>query len=91
MAEPLKNMYTEEFLRLFGERVQAAYSPFDIDGFIHQVMDKKWGELELKERIRRISLTLGRFCPVVMKKLFLYYLPLMSTVADFRTCFSLIS
>ncbi|KAE8558534.1 MULTISPECIES: hypothetical protein [Paenibacillus] len=63
MAEPLKNMYTEEFLRLFGERVQAAYSPFDIDGFIHQVMDKKWGELELKERIRRISLTLGAFLP----------------------------
>ncbi|URJ34054.1 hypothetical protein MF625_003300 [Paenibacillus polymyxa] len=63
MAEPLKNMYTEEFLRLFGERVQVAYSPFDIDGFIHQVMDKKWGELELKERIRRISLTLGAFLP----------------------------
>ncbi|PNQ87672.1 hypothetical protein [Paenibacillus polymyxa] len=63
MAEPLKNMYTEEFFRLFGDKVQATYSLFDIDGFIHQVMDKKWGELELKERIRRISLTLGAFLP----------------------------
>jgi hypothetical protein len=33
MAEPLKNIYTEDFLRLFGERVQTAYSPFDASGF----------------------------------------------------------
>ncbi|UMY57099.1 MULTISPECIES: DNA alkylation repair protein [Paenibacillus] len=63
MAEPLKNMYTENFLQQFGEKVQSAYRPFDTIGFIHQVMDEKWDELELKERIRRISLTLGAFLP----------------------------
>ncbi|WP_226000091.1 DNA alkylation repair protein [Paenibacillus sp. BJ-4] len=63
MAEPLKNIYTEDFLRLFGERVQTAYSSFDTNGFIRQVMDEKWDELELKERMRRISLTLGAFLP----------------------------
>lgn len=63
MAEPLKNMYTEEFLRLLGDRVQTAYSSFDTSGFIRQVMDGKWDELELKERMRRISLTLKAFLP----------------------------
>ncbi|WP_025682100.1 hypothetical protein [Paenibacillus maysiensis] len=63
MAEPLKNIYTEDFLRLFGERVQTAYSSFDTQGFIHQVMDESWNELELKARMRRISLTLGTFLP----------------------------
>ncbi|MCC3380666.1 hypothetical protein ACFQ5D_10570 [Paenibacillus farraposensis] len=63
MAEPLKNIYTEDFLRLFGERVQTAYSSFDTQKFILQVMDETWNELELKERIRRISLTLGACLP----------------------------
>ncbi|MBE0341423.1 hypothetical protein E4V51_09570, partial [Paenibacillus sp. 28ISP30-2] len=63
MAEPLKNIYTEDFLRLFGERVQPAYSSFDTQRFIHQVMDESWNELELKARMRRISLTLGTFLP----------------------------
>jgi|GEM_PF-2896053 len=37
MAEPLKAMYNEEFLRQFSERIHAVYGAFDRSGFIEKV------------------------------------------------------
>ncbi|GGF92216.1 hypothetical protein GCM10010912_41470 [Paenibacillus albidus] len=64
MAEPLKAMYNEEFLRSFGAKIQAVYSKFETGGFIAEVMDGPWEDLELKQRMRRISGGLGSFLPV---------------------------
>lgn len=61
--EPLKAIYNEEFLRSFGERVRSVYSTFDRSGFIAAVMDDTWEELELKARMRRITVTLGTYLP----------------------------
>ncbi|MWV42895.1 hypothetical protein GRF59_04575 [Paenibacillus sp. HJL G12] len=63
MAEALKSIYHEKFLRGFGEQVKSVYNPFDIEGFTNKIMDDSWEELALKARTRRISETLGEFLP----------------------------
>jgi 3-methyladenine DNA glycosylase AlkC len=63
MAEPLKLMYDEDFLCQFGGKVKGVYDVFDINGFIAAVIGDNWGSLELKARIRRISVSLGKYLP----------------------------
>lgn len=63
MAEPLKAMYNEGFLRSFGRILQGAYDTFDIEGFVAEAMREPWEELELKARMRRITETLGTYLP----------------------------
>ncbi|MFD0619771.1 hypothetical protein ACFQZR_20080 [Paenibacillus sp. GCM10027629] len=63
MAEPLKLVYHEAFLRGFGEKVQSAFGAFQLEQFITDVIDETWDELALKERMRKISVTLGRYLP----------------------------
>lgn len=63
MAEPLKNMYNENFLQEFGRVIQATYSPFSIDAFLGNVLVDEWEGLALKERIRKITLSLGTCLP----------------------------
>lgn len=63
VAEPLKAMYTKEFLEGFASKVKRAYIDFDEREFVDKIMDAEWEGLELKGRIRRISLVLGSFLP----------------------------
>lgn len=63
MAEPLKNMYNEHFLRQFGGIIQAAYSHFSIEAFVGNVLVDEWEGLALKERIRKITTSLGMCLP----------------------------
>nr|WP_312289469.1 DNA alkylation repair protein [Clostridium chromiireducens] len=63
MADALKDIYSKEFLESFARKVQSAYNIFDEKGFVDDVIDNKWQELKLKERIRRISEILGRYLP----------------------------
>lgn len=63
MAEPLKAIYTKEFLEGFASKVKQAHNSFDDRKFIDKVMDADWEGLELKGRIRRISVVLGSFLP----------------------------
>ena len=64
MAEALKAMYNEEFLRRFGEKVCAVYDSFDMESFVAATMDELWNGLELKARMRRITETLGTYLPI---------------------------
>jgi 3-methyladenine DNA glycosylase AlkC len=59
MAEPLKAMYNEQFLRDFGEKVRRVHSVFDTEDFVISAMAEPWDGLELKARMRRITETLG--------------------------------
>lgn len=59
MAEPLKAIYNEAFLRDFGHKIRSRHSDFDIEEFISLVMAEPWDDLELKKRMRRITETLG--------------------------------
>ncbi|WP_211748936.1 hypothetical protein [Paenibacillus sp. Marseille-Q4541] len=63
MAEPLKNIYSEAFLHQFGLTISAAYASFPVEAFIQQVMDDKWEEKALKERMRTITHAMGTFLP----------------------------
>lgn len=63
MAEPLKNMYNLAFLTQFSDKICFTYPHFDSKGFIEQVLDETWETLELKQRMRKISETLGLFLP----------------------------
>ncbi|WP_310829514.1 hypothetical protein [Paenibacillus pedocola] len=63
MAEPLKAMYNEGFLRSFGMKLARVYSVFNTDDFVAAAMKEPWEELELKARMRRITETLGTFLP----------------------------
>jgi len=63
MAEPLKAMYNEGFLREFAEKVRGAYGAFDSERFVRIVLGEGWEELELKQRMRRISESLRETLP----------------------------
>lgn len=63
MAEPLKAMYNEGFLRGLGAKIHAVYTAFDTEGFITEAMKEPWEELELKARMRRITETMGTYLP----------------------------
>jgi 3-methyladenine DNA glycosylase AlkC len=64
--EPLKNMYSPALLATLADAGVASIPHFNRASFLQQVFDGNWNELELKERIRRISTCLhaqmtGRF------------------------------
>lgn len=63
MAEPLKNMYDRPFFEAFAEKIKPVYPAFDSEAFVSDCMGDGWESLELKERIRRISVMLGRHLP----------------------------
>lgn len=63
MAEPLKNLYNEQFLREFATYIQAAYPAFSTNSFVAEVIDDKWESLALKERMRKITVSLGNHLP----------------------------
>ncbi|THF78007.1 DNA alkylation repair protein [Cohnella fermenti] len=63
MAEPLKAMYNELFIRQFGERVRKEWEPFDSERFAALTLAEGWDELELKGRMRRITVSLGAALP----------------------------
>ncbi|MEK8132415.1 DNA alkylation repair protein [Paenibacillus filicis] len=63
MAEPLRTMYHEKFLLEFGEKVRGVYGSFPVQLFVADTMGQGWELLKLKERIRRISETLGKHLP----------------------------
>lgn len=63
MAEPLKAMYNESFLKEFADKVTRAYDPFDQEAFVKLALAPGWEELELKGRMHRISESLGPTLP----------------------------
>ncbi len=55
MAEPLKNMYNEQFIETLSAQITAVYPDFDSKSFPQFVFSDGWDDLELKDRMRRIS------------------------------------
>ena len=61
MAALLKNMYNEDSLRQLATDIQTVFKSFDSDGFLKSIIDNHWEGLELKARVRCISLNLGKY------------------------------
>lgn len=64
MAELMKNQYYNyNSLHELALRVKNVYPTFQIDTFVGDVMDETWEALELKARMRKITVNLGRQLP----------------------------
>ncbi|MDL4842312.1 hypothetical protein [Aquibacillus rhizosphaerae] len=63
MGEPLKDIYHEQFFKTFAQKVHQVYPAFSTNSFVEDIMNEDWEKLELKKRIRHISITLGKHLP----------------------------
>ena len=64
MEELMKNkFYNYNSIRQLALRINTVLPSFPIDGFTEEIMDKSWEALELKARMRRITLHLGKYLP----------------------------
>lgn len=68
MAEQLKNVYTNGYIKNLSIKIKENYKEFDSDGFINSIFDPTWQNLELKERMRHIAITLDRYLDLPYKK-----------------------
>lgn len=63
MGDALKNIYSIEFLKDFGDKVHNVYKYFDPEQFTACILSPPWDELQLKARIHRIAEKLGEYLP----------------------------
>lgn len=63
MPELLKDRYSIEFIASIANNCKKHYAPFKKAAFKKSVLSNDWQQLELKERMRRISSILGDFLP----------------------------
>jgi 3-methyladenine DNA glycosylase AlkC len=63
MAEPLKNIFSRPLLTAFTDEMQQAWPTFKPKPFLSQLFDNQWEQLELKQRIRQISVVLRQHLP----------------------------
>jgi 3-methyladenine DNA glycosylase AlkC len=63
MAEALKHMYNPGFFETLCPVMRRSIPNFDCKYFIHRVFNNEWPDLELKQRVRHIAVTLHDFLP----------------------------
>jgi 3-methyladenine DNA glycosylase AlkC len=63
MAELMKNLYNEEYIKLLSKNIQESYKDFEYVKFTKTVFNSSWNDLELKQRIRHISISLNSYLP----------------------------
>ena len=68
MAEQLKNLYSKEFIKKLANRLFLIFTNFEKEDFINSIFDISWQNLELKQRMRHIAITLNKYLPLSYKK-----------------------
>jgi len=63
MPDLLKDTYNEKSLHKFALLIQSAYPSFQVEHFLKSTMDETWDSLELKERMRQISINMRKYLP----------------------------
>ncbi len=63
MPEPLKNYFSERFVKQVAEQTLAQYADFNAKQFVNNILASDWQELELKQRMSRIATFLGVHLP----------------------------
>lgn len=62
--ELMKNKYyNDTTLHELALRIKGVYDSFQVDDFICDIMDEVWDDLELKNRMRKITINLGKYLP----------------------------
>ena len=62
-GEPLKNILNTNSLREGALVIQSVYEPFPVDDFVKSTIDERWVGLELKERVRQVTVNLRKYLP----------------------------
>ena len=68
MAEQLKNLYSKEFIKKLANRLFLIFTNFEKEDFVNSIFDTSWQNLELKQRMRHIAITLNKYLPFSYKK-----------------------
>jgi len=68
MAELFKDLYNEKYITLLSSTLTLVYPAFNSDKFTRTVFNEEWQSLELKQRMRHISSSLGVYLPYEYKK-----------------------
>ena len=68
MAEQLKNLYSKEFIEKLVNKLFLTYPHFEKENFINSIFDISWQDLELKQRMRHIALTLNKYLPFIYEE-----------------------
>lgn len=64
MPELMKDRYYNyDTIHELAMRINQAYPTFPVEDFIAGIMDETWDALELKARMRRITINLGKYLP----------------------------
>lgn len=63
MAEAFKDIYTEQFLKDFSDKINSVYENFQGEEFVAAVLADTWEDLALRGRMLRIVDVLGRLLP----------------------------
>lgn len=67
MPEPLKNMYSKQFMTDLSNEISKHHPAFDQRAFSQSVFDQHWHEKELKQRMRHIAECLHQHLPADYK------------------------
>lgn len=68
MATLLKNQIDQKFIEVLATELNHTVPHFQSVAFKKSLLDKNWSSLELKQRIRKISIHLGKFIPGTYKQ-----------------------
>ncbi len=60
MAEPLKNVYNKSFIEEVATHCKAVIPTFNKEAFLKNCLNSEWDNMELKQRMRHISLCLDQ-------------------------------
>lgn len=63
MSEPLKNLYSAQFLDMLANEINQEYLEFNVDDFFSQINACDWEGLELKQRVKFLSGVLHETLP----------------------------
>ena len=63
MAEPLKTLYDRSFVNKLAKLLVLHDDHFDEKAFVKSILNKEWKDFELKQRMRHVTLNLGRYLP----------------------------
>ena len=63
MPEPFKNMFNLKVIRKLAADVHSVYDPFQTDEFVESTVDETWENLELKERVLKVTVNLRKYLP----------------------------
>jgi 3-methyladenine DNA glycosylase AlkC len=87
MAEQLKNVYTEDYIKNLAFKIKENYKEFDTNSFINSIFDKSWENLELKARMRHIAISIHKYLPLSYEKQLEVLKPVSKDFSSFEAMF----